>query len=44
MRVAAIGIAAKKEIIFDMDALAAKNGSIISAAMFGALAGGRAAV
>ncbi len=37
--VAAIGIAAKKEIIFDMDALAAKNGSIISAAMFGALAG-----
>src|SRR6266436_304003 len=37
--VAAIGIAAKKEIIFDMDALAVKNGSIISAAMFGALAG-----
>jgi len=36
---AAIGVTAKKEIIFDMDALAAKNGSVISAAMFGALAG-----
>jgi indolepyruvate ferredoxin oxidoreductase beta subunit len=36
---AAIGVTAKKEIIFDMDALAVKNGSVISAAMFGALAG-----
>jgi indolepyruvate ferredoxin oxidoreductase beta subunit len=36
---AAIGVTAKKEIIFDMDALAVQNGSVISAAMFGALAG-----
>src|SRR5579859_2858759 len=36
---AAIGVTAKKEIIFDMDALAVENGSVISAAMFGALAG-----
>ena len=35
----AIGITARKEIIFDMDALAARNGSVISSAMFGALAG-----
>ncbi|WP_050421763.1 indolepyruvate oxidoreductase subunit beta family protein [Bradyrhizobium tropiciagri] len=35
----AIGIAAKTEIIFDMNALAIANGSVISAAMFGALAG-----
>ncbi len=35
----AIGIAAKSEIIFDMNALAAEHGSVISAAMFGALAG-----
>jgi indolepyruvate ferredoxin oxidoreductase, beta subunit len=34
----AIGVAAKREIIFDMDALAIRNGSVISAAMFGALA------
>jgi indolepyruvate ferredoxin oxidoreductase beta subunit len=36
---AAIGVSAKREIIFDMDALAIENGSVISAAMFGALAG-----
>jgi indolepyruvate ferredoxin oxidoreductase beta subunit len=35
---AAIGVAAKREIVFDMEALAAKNGSVISSAMFGALA------
>jgi len=35
----AIGVAAKTEIIFDMNALATANGSVISAAMFGALAG-----
>jgi indolepyruvate ferredoxin oxidoreductase beta subunit len=35
----AIGVAAKNEIIFDMNALAIANGSVISAAMFGALAG-----
>ena len=35
----AIGVAAKNEIIFDMNALAVENGSVISAAMFGALAG-----
>lgn len=35
---AALGVAAKKEIVFDMDALAAREGSVISAAMFGALA------
>ncbi|UGY02161.1 indolepyruvate oxidoreductase subunit beta family protein [Bradyrhizobium quebecense] len=35
----AIGVAAKTEIIFDMNALAIANGSVISAAMFGALAG-----
>ena len=35
----AIGIAAKNEIIFDMNALAIENGSVISAAMLGALAG-----
>ncbi|WP_315766396.1 MULTISPECIES: indolepyruvate oxidoreductase subunit beta family protein [unclassified Bradyrhizobium] len=34
----AIGVAAKSEIIFDMNALAIANGSVISAAMFGALA------
>jgi indolepyruvate ferredoxin oxidoreductase beta subunit len=37
--VGAIGVAAKAEIIFDMNALAIANGSVISAAMFGALAG-----
>lgn len=36
---AAIGVTARKQIIFDMDALAVQNGSVISAAMFGALAG-----
>ena len=36
--VQAIGVAAKREIIFDMDALAIRNDSVISAAMFGALA------
>ncbi|RXG94636.1 indolepyruvate oxidoreductase subunit beta family protein [Bradyrhizobium zhanjiangense] len=34
----AIGVAAKSEIIFDMNALAIAHGSVISAAMFGALA------
>lgn len=34
----AIGIAAKAEIIFDLNALAIAHGSVISAAMFGALA------
>ena len=36
--IGAIGIAAKTEIIFDLNALAIANGSVISAAMFGALA------
>src|SRR5258705_138492 len=35
----AIGVTAKKKIIFDMDALAVENGSVISSALFGALAG-----
>lgn len=35
----AIGVAAKTEIIFDLNALAIAHGSVISAAMFGALAG-----
>jgi len=35
----AIGVAAKSEVIFDMNAMALENGSVISAAMFGALAG-----
>lgn len=35
----AIGIAAKRCIMFDMQALAESQGSVISAAMFGALAG-----
>ncbi|TPQ38469.1 indolepyruvate oxidoreductase subunit B [Bradyrhizobium guangdongense] len=34
----AIGVAARNEIIFDLNALAIKHGSVISAAMFGALA------
>jgi indolepyruvate ferredoxin oxidoreductase, beta subunit len=34
----AIGVVAKQEIVFDMDALAVKNGSVISSAMFGSLA------
>jgi indolepyruvate ferredoxin oxidoreductase beta subunit len=34
----AIGIAAKRRHIFDMNALALRHGSVISAAMFGALA------
>lgn len=34
----AIGVVAKREIVFDMNALAARHGSMISAAMFGALA------
>jgi len=37
--IGAIGVAAKTEIIFDMNALAIAHGSVISAAMFGALAG-----
>ena len=36
--IGAIGIAAKSEIIFDLNALAIAHGSVISAAMFGALA------
>lgn len=35
----ASGIAARKSIVFDMQTLAEKNGSVISSAMFGALAG-----
>jgi indolepyruvate ferredoxin oxidoreductase beta subunit len=35
----AIGVTARQEIVFDMNALAVENGSVISAAMFGALAG-----
>lgn len=34
----AVGITARHSIIFDMNALAAANGSVISSAMFGALA------
>ncbi|NIZ12054.1 indolepyruvate oxidoreductase subunit beta family protein [Phaeobacter sp. HF9A] len=34
----AIGVVAKQEIVFDMDALAVRNGSVISSAMFGSLA------
>lgn len=37
--VGAFGVAAKKTIIFDMQTLAEKNGSVISSALFGALAG-----
>jgi len=36
------GVAAKRILSFDMEALAAKHGSVISAAMFGALAGAEA--
>lgn len=35
----AVGVVARQEIVFDMNALAIENGSVISAAMFGALAG-----
>lgn len=35
----AIGATARREIVFDMEALATANGSVISSAMFGALAG-----
>jgi indolepyruvate ferredoxin oxidoreductase beta subunit len=35
----AAGVAAKRTIAFDMEALATANGSVISASMFGALAG-----
>jgi indolepyruvate ferredoxin oxidoreductase, beta subunit len=35
----AAGVAAKRILSFDMEALAAKHGSVISATMFGALAG-----
>ena len=34
----AIGVVAKREIVFNMEDLAVRNGSVISAAMFGALA------
>lgn len=37
----AIGVTARKEIVFDMDELAVAHGSVISAAMFGALAASR---
>lgn len=37
--VEAAGIAAKRSILFDMQSLAERSGSVISAAMFGALAG-----
>ena len=37
--VEAFGVAAKRTIVFDMQTLAEKNGSVISSAMFGALAG-----
>lgn len=40
--VEAIGVTARRQIVFDMDALAVRNGSVISAAMFGALAGSEA--
>lgn len=35
----AAGVTARRKVVFDMDALATANGSVISAAMFGALAG-----
>ena len=35
----ATGVAARRAILFDMQALAERNGSVISAALFGALAG-----
>lgn len=35
----AIGVVAKREIVFNMEDLAVRNGSVISSAMFGALAG-----
>lgn len=34
----AIGVAAKRRIVFDMDAVARANGSVVSAALFGGLA------
>ncbi|MBS9721858.1 indolepyruvate oxidoreductase subunit beta family protein [Tianweitania sp. BSSL-BM11] len=34
----AIGVVAKREIVFNMEELAVRNGSVISSAMFGALA------
>jgi len=34
----AVGVTARQEIVFDMNAIAIENGSVISAAMFGALA------
>ena len=38
----AAGVAARRTVSFDMEAVAAKHGSVISAAMFGALAGAEA--
>ncbi len=35
----AVDVVARQQILFDMDALAVRHGSVISAAMFGALAG-----
>ncbi len=37
--VEAIGVTARQQIIFNMDELAVRNGSVISAALFGALSG-----
>ncbi len=34
----AVGVTARREVVFDMDALAVRNGSVISSALFGALA------
>lgn len=39
---AAVAIAAQRSVLFDMQALAERNGSVISAALFGALAGAAA--
>lgn len=36
---AAIGVAARRSVLFDMDRVAIENGSVISASLFGALAG-----
>lgn len=37
--VEAVGVTARQQIIFNMDELATRNGSVISAALFGALSG-----
>jgi indolepyruvate ferredoxin oxidoreductase beta subunit len=38
----AIGVVAKRQIVFDMNRLAVENGSVISSALFGSLAASRA--